>query len=164
MFSSSSLLSSNKPVLIQPFTLSFSTEGRRFLKETGNQNLTLTVPVRSQIHVYFTQQKTPEYFQVTVALIWDERYSSEDLGGSSDTELSVAPSALFTLLNRSNHSYSFLSSNHLCHHEQNYWTQTSRRCQIREAHFVTTDGAFIMSGHSILPKLYYFFWVLKCFK
>lgn len=118
MFSSSSLLCSNKPVLIPPFTLNFSTEDRRLLKETGNQNLTPTAPLGSQIHIYLTQQKTPECFQVSLScsyLSW--RYSSEHVGGSSDIQLSVAPPALPTLLKGRSHGCSFLYSNHLCHHE-----------------------------------------------
>lgn len=154
MASSSSLLSSKKPVLISPFALSYSTEDRRTLKKTGNQKFMPTAPLGSQIHIYLTQQKTPEYFQVSLTCSYLRWKIELWTLGRQLTQLSVAP-----LQNGS----TFLCSNHLCHHDQNYQTQPFRRCQIRETHFVTSDGAFTMPGHSVLPKWYYF-WVLKYFK
>lgn len=54
-------------MLISPFTLSYSTEDRRLQKETGNSDPTLTMHLESWIHISPTQQKTPEFFHVSLS-------------------------------------------------------------------------------------------------
>lgn len=128
------------PVLISPFTSSYSTEDRRLPRKQATQTLHPQCTQDPESTYPPTQQKTPEFFHVSEDLNTAQHFTASTTHSSEWKQLWMLAFVLNPPLSP----------------QADLPKPPFRRCQIREACFVASDGAFNLPRHSVLPKWYYF--------